>query len=256
MKHRFAELEELVVDAWPAAETAELDGWLLRASGGPSHRGNSVATLDFDADDEALLDHVAQVETWYAARGQPALFQIGPCVRPKELDACLKARGYLEQGNAVFALADPEAVLTRAQRGLGARVDAKPDAAWFDAVRRASRFAADLPGFQGFLRRLGTRCRYASVRDPAGNVTACCFGIASEERLGIYAMLTLPEARRQGAARALLHALAASAQAESMRELYLLVDGDNVPARALYQSAGFVDVYAYHYRLQPSLIEA
>jgi hypothetical protein len=46
MKQLLRELEEAVVDAWPAAETADLDGWLLRASGGPSHRGNSVATLE------------------------------------------------------------------------------------------------------------------------------------------------------------------------------------------------------------------
>lgn len=256
MKQRVLELEELVVDAWPAAETAEQDGWLLRASGGPSHRGNSVSTLEFAADDEALLDRVAQVEAWYAARGLPALFQVGPCARPKQLDACLKARGYLEEGKSLLALAEPDEVVARTQNALRGRVDPKPDAAWFDAVKRASRFAADLPSFQGFLRRLGTRCRYASVRDAVGNVIACCFGIASEERLGVYAMLTLPEARRQGAGRALLHALAKSAQAESMRELYLLVDMDNAAARALYRSAGFVDTYEYHYRLQPAPAEA
>ena len=45
MGQRERELEQAVVDSWPAAETHELDGWLLRASGGPTHRGNSVATL-------------------------------------------------------------------------------------------------------------------------------------------------------------------------------------------------------------------
>jgi hypothetical protein len=40
MKQRLRELEEIVVDAWPAAEAAEQAGWLLRTSGGPTHRGN------------------------------------------------------------------------------------------------------------------------------------------------------------------------------------------------------------------------
>jgi hypothetical protein len=39
------ELEDMVVDAWPADEALNLRGWLLRRSGGPTHRGNSVATL-------------------------------------------------------------------------------------------------------------------------------------------------------------------------------------------------------------------
>lgn len=245
------ELEERIVDAWPPAESDDQDGWLLRASGGPSHRGNSVATLEFRGDEASLLERVAKVEAWYAARGQPAMFQIGPCVRPRQLDACLKARGYLEEASGLLASADPEEVLMRTRNNaLRAHVDAQPDAAWFDAIRSGSRFAADIPGFQGFLRRLGTRCRFASVRDGSGKVIACCFGITSEESLGVYAMLTLPEARRQGAARALLHALATTAEAESMREMYLLVDRDNAPARALYQSTGFVDVFEYHYRLQ------
>jgi hypothetical protein len=34
-------LEQAVVFAWPASETADVDGWLLRASGGPTNRGNS-----------------------------------------------------------------------------------------------------------------------------------------------------------------------------------------------------------------------
>src|ERR1700734_1637215 len=40
-------LERLHVRAWPAGETARLDGWLWRWSGGASQRANSVATIDF-----------------------------------------------------------------------------------------------------------------------------------------------------------------------------------------------------------------
>ena len=65
------ELERLVVDAWPAAETEELDGWLLRASGGPTHRGNSVATLA--AGSALSLDQrIARAEQWYRERERTA----------------------------------------------------------------------------------------------------------------------------------------------------------------------------------------
>jgi N-acetylglutamate synthase len=247
-KRQLRALEELVVDAWPAAETAELAGWLLRASGGPTRRGNSVATLELDAA-QTLEQAVAEVESWYAARGQKAVFQLGPCVQPKDLDAFLAERGYRKEGAAAFAVADPSEVAARTRTQLATRLTAKPDAAWL-ALCGAGRFAADLASFQGFLRRLGSRCRFASVLDEHGAPCAVCLGIASEDRLGVYAMLTLPEARRRGAARALLHALAESARGEAMRELYLLVELDNPPARALYKEAGFADVYEYSYRAQ------
>lgn len=57
-----------------------------------------------------------------------------------------------------------------------------------------------------------------------------------------------PALRRRGAARALLHALAESARAEQMRELYLMVELENAPARALYAASGFRELYRYHYR--------
>lgn len=64
-------------------------------------------------------------------------------------------------------------------------------------------------------------------------------------------MHTRPELRRRGAARALLHALAQHALREGTEQLYLLVEPDNVPARALYARCGFEDLYHYHYRVQP-----
>ena len=43
-------------------------------------------------------------------------------------------------------------------------------------------------------------------------------------------MFTLPQRRRKGAGKGLLRALALSARADAMRELYLLVELDNVAA--------------------------
>lgn len=251
MDRTVCELEEAVVDAWPAEDTHELDGWLLRASPGPTRRGNSVATLALHSTKplEACID---EVEQWYAARGRSAVFQIGPCARPKELDALLERRGYAESPKAACAMAAAFRVSALAGAvDLDARVESKLPAAWSDVQARAGRFADDLPGLRGFLRRLGSRCRYVTAFDANGEPLACGLGIASEARLGVYAMLTLPAARRKGAARALLRALGKSALEDGMRELYLLVDLDNAPARALYQSAGFQDVYTYYYRTGP-----
>jgi ribosomal protein S18 acetylase RimI-like enzyme len=251
MRKLLREFEETVVDAWPATDCEELDGWLLRASGGPSRRGNSVAPLE-NGSAFALDERIAQVERWYAARGYPAMFQIGPGCMPGELDAILQLRGYSKEAESIAATAAPSELLQRLP-GSDAQVTRQASEAWWSVVREASRFSTSRDVLAGFLARLGSRCRYVTHFAADGRASAACVGVSSEQRLGVYAMITLPLARRTGAASALLRALAHSALEAHMEEMYLLVEADNEPARALYERAGFRDLYRYHYRTQASL---
>lgn len=247
MKKQLCELEEMVIDAWPASETSELSGWLLRASGGPSRRGNSVATLAVEG--ELSLDaRIDAAEAWYRERAQPALFQVGPCAAPKELDQALAARGYQQEGQAALSVAQAGRLVASARGRFATRIDEKLSEGWLGIVVGAGRFAQVEQVFRGYLTRLGSRCRFVTAYDDDGLPVAGCLAIASEDRLGIYAMLTLPGARRMGAARSLLRTLGECALREELRELYLLVETDNEPARALYAQCGFQDVYTYHYR--------
>ena len=245
---RERELEEAVVDAWPAAERLELDGWLLRASGGPTHRGNSVATLAAGSALD-LPDRIERMEEWYRERGKPAMVQVGPCAAPEGLDAALGARGYREEGAAIMAVASAELVAAASVSGLDSGIERAPSAAWLSIVASSSRFAASPDVFFGFLARLEGRCRFVTAHVD-GAPAAICLCITSGTRLGVYAMLTVPAFRRRGAARATLHAAAKCALSDGQSELYLLVEGENVAARALYAQCGFRDVYRYHYRVK------
>ena len=123
------ELEQTVVDAWPAGETSELGGWALRSSGGPTHRGNSVATLD--ATGHMSLDaRIERAEAWYRERGRPAQFQLGPCAAPTGLDAALSARGYRKSGEALCAVAPALGAVAGTGSSLAARVEGSPNEAW------------------------------------------------------------------------------------------------------------------------------
>ncbi|GAB6052521.1 GNAT family N-acetyltransferase [Magnetospira thiophila] len=62
---------------------------------------------------------------------------------------------------------------------------------------------------------------------------------AAADEAEILEIGTHPEARRQGHARALLHAVEARLAATGVRRLLLEVAADNGPAQALYEQAGF-----------------
>src|SRR6266550_3035008 len=85
-------MERLHVRAWPALETADIDGWLWRYSGGGSQRANSVSALAFwGADVDAAI---AEAEARYRARGASPMFQVCHVNAPTDLDERLQRRGY------------------------------------------------------------------------------------------------------------------------------------------------------------------
>jgi RimJ/RimL family protein N-acetyltransferase len=63
-------------------------------------------------------------------------------------------------------------------------------------------------------------------------------------------MVTVPAARRRGAARLVLSAIARWACEHGAPRLYLQVERSNEAARRLYAAAGFTEVASYHYRVR------
>lgn len=253
------ELEEAVVDAWPSADSEEADGWLLRARGGPGLLGNSIAPLDATGD-ASLESRLAQAEAWYASRNAPVCFQLGPSARPIGLEEALKLRGYEPSTTTLALTASPTdiAALRIKDKNLETSLAFKASAVALELTALSGPAlspASETPPLdntaydelRGVWSRLGTRCRFVVVRDGRGIPIASCVGIASEARLGIYAMFTRPEARRKGAAHAMLQALAQSAVTDQVTELYALVDEASSEANALYLACGFREAYRFHY---------
>src|SRR5262249_26598064 len=77
-------IERAAVAAWPALETADIDGWLWRYSGGGSQRANSVSPLRFRGSD--VEGAIATAEARYRARGATPMFQICDVNVPVNLD--------------------------------------------------------------------------------------------------------------------------------------------------------------------------
>ena len=73
-------------------------------------------------------------------------------------------------------------------------------------------------------------------------------GVRDGDFVGIQCMVTEPDARRRGAAKAVLGAIAHWAQQGGSPSLYLGVVEANAAARSLYSRLGFETHHTYWYR--------
>jgi ribosomal protein S18 acetylase RimI-like enzyme len=245
-------LEELAANAWPAAVVQIVDGWRLRFNWGVTRRANSVWPND-TAGRFTLKEKLALVEEFYARWGGPARYQLCPAAQPANLDTILAERGYRTDALTAVQTAPLATVLARTEPNPAYIITVTDtfDELWFATYRQAEQVDAQAAeARRAILQRIGPRTGYALLRV---NGQAAAIGLAVTEQgwSGIFSMVTRPEFRRQGAATAILHALARWSQQHQSSQMYLQVMENNAPALALYERVGFETLYHYHYREAP-----
>jgi ribosomal protein S18 acetylase RimI-like enzyme len=246
-------LENIAFRAWPAATIELHRGMRLRFTGGESRRANSAAV--YACDRELPLSEIIETgEAFYSSRGRRPCFQIGPTA-PEGLDAALASRGYEIEG-AVWvqtAALDPRAgsaVAVARRVPVQTRVTEEPDDGWIHIEITRGRFADIGSTFLDALATLGSRAGYATAHVD-GTAVAACLYVCDEDVVVLAAMKTLPEARRLGAARALVYTGVEWALQRGAVTGYLQVECENAAALALYAAHGFATAYGYHYRTGP-----
>ncbi len=83
-----------------------------------------------------------------------------------------------------------------------------------------------------------------------GRPVAIGRAVADDGWTGVFGMATTPSARRRGAARMVLSAIARWAHEQDTPRLYLQVERSNTAACRVYAAAGFTEVATYHYRVR------
>ena len=159
------------------------------------------------------------------------------------LDDYLTTRGYAHQ--------DPTLVLTAALDAAPRALEPRlvPLADWLDAYTRLSGMPARARALHGaILRGMPQPCAYAVIGEPSKPL-ACGLGVLEQDLLGLFDVVTDTDARRQGHGRALVSGLLAWGRRNGAQRAYLQMVRDNDPARALYDSLGFAELYAYWYRV-------
>jgi ribosomal protein S18 acetylase RimI-like enzyme len=236
-------VEEACARGWRAAETDRIGGWLLRASGGFTGRGNSV--LPLHAPGVPLDEALDRAGSWYRRRGLSLRFQV-PVESRRLLDAELGERGW-PASPAVHVLTTRIDLAAPGAADPAVGLAGAPDEGWLRRFR-------DGRGLDPDARALLTRhdhVAFAAVRDGSGECVAIGRGTVDDGWLGITAVEVAPSRRRGGRARAVMAALTAWGAAEGAVRSVLAVAADNAPAVALYESLGYRRHHDYHYRSEP-----
>jgi len=236
-------VERATMAAWPAGETEEHDGWFHLAASGVTGRVNAVWPLEWRGRDlESAID---RAEQWYAERRLAPRFKLTDgAFAPLDLPQRLARRNY--------APTMPTLIMIRTLAGaLKPKVhqvelfDTMPEA--FDrALRESTPDPEELDERRAIALRAPTPTAFA-VRAESDAPVAVGMSACAGDVAGLFLMRTVPEARRQGHARHVLHALVDWAARQGARTIFLQVDAHNTPAVALYEREGFETLTAYRF---------
>jgi GNAT superfamily N-acetyltransferase len=241
-------IEEAGLNALQTQRQLFYDGWLLRVSPGKARRARSV-----NAHFGSTLPVATKVdfcERLYARHGLPTLFRITPFRRPPDLDQALERLGYVAFDPTlvqVTPLPRPPEVL--GHDGMTLAAPPIPDfVAAVGAMRgsTATQQAAHVERLsQTALPVLALVARIDGAVVGAGQVAL------EGELAGIYDLVTVESAQRQGIATGIVQELLLWSWNRGASQAYLQVDADNAAALAVYRKFGFATAYTYHYRARP-----
>lgn len=239
-------IEDASLRAWPALESEQVDGWEIRSSLGFTKRANSVQP--FAPSTRPLLDKVVACEAWYDAREMPTIFRLTR-FSDQGLDALLEDRGYqlVDRTDVLFT------PIVRPWRPL-------PDAEfveleledWLSIYAECSGADRSALGPMGAIlqRTLGRHVLAALTPRSSSDRVACGVAVLDHDLLGLFDLATAVPQRRRGYGAAIMAHLVDWGLARGAHGAYLQVVRGNAPALALYRKLGFVNAYAYWYRVR------
>jgi ribosomal protein S18 acetylase RimI-like enzyme len=240
-------IEELSMNAWPALQTLLYDGWVLRFADGYTRRANSINPIYPSSDD--VGDKIRTCESLYHDRGLKVVFKITSAVYPEGLDGVLANQGYAVDAQTSVQILDlgrlgqvstPEAALTESLSD-----------DWLSAFCEMSGIPAQrAPLLSQMLHSIAPATCFAAIRH-GDRAIACGLGVVQAGFVGLFDIVTHPQARRQGYGTQLVSSILAWARQRGAHSAYLQVMLNNPPALHLYSKLGFGEIYQYWYRVKP-----
>jgi ribosomal protein S18 acetylase RimI-like enzyme len=234
------------MSAWPALETVEDGGWVLRFARGYTRRANCATAVGPDGGD--LGARIAWCEAAFARRSLPPVFRVLSAGGPAGLDAALGAAGYARGDEALVMTLD----LAGGSLSAGTIPDALPLDPWLDLHDRfAGRLGAQRETHRAMLEAIPGERLLAAVRSAGGPPAGCGLAVAEGAVVGLFDLAVDPALRGRGHGRRLVDGLLRWGAGRGARCAYLQVLATN-PAVRLYERTRFREAYRYWYRVRPA----
>jgi len=240
--------------ALPPERTLEDGPWVLRMAGGLAKRANSAnPRAPGAALDAARLD---RIEAFYRHAGPvpiAPIVRVTPLASP-EADALLEARGYrlADRSLVMTAQLAPAAPATLPD-GITVSIDTTIPEPWHDAFAQFDGLDAHGRATRRVMLDALDRPHAAiTLRGAEGTTLGIGLAVRDSTYVGLFDVRVASAARGRGLGRAVTDAMLDWARVQGAAIAYLQVSAENMPALNLYRSLGFVDAYAYHYRVGPA----
>ena len=232
-------LTESLDTTWPPAATWRVGPFTLSDGAGGGKRVSSATT-----ETAAGRDDITRAASAMGETGAARLFRLDEA--SADLDSILADQGYQTVDPTLFYASEIGTLLNPGQRPLDAiaaetRLGIQAEI-WEQGGIGAPRLA--------IMDRVTVPKTWLLARLNDRAAGTAFLGIHNNLAM-IHAIEVLPRARRQGAARAMIHRAAKWATERGATHLGLAVTAANEPANALYASLGMRQVGKYHYRIHP-----
>jgi ribosomal protein S18 acetylase RimI-like enzyme len=239
-------LEEIALNAWPAIEEFDIDGWVIRFANGVTKRSNSVNPIYESS--ENTEDKIDFCENYYRSKGIPVCFKITEIVQPSGLDQILEAHGYEHKFDVIIQVMD----IRKFNRDLDKNVELLEDTddQWLDQYINMN---GTKPSYKPTYRKIidkitQPKCLFTLTLN--GMVIGCGLGVVEDKFIGLFDIVIDPQYRNQGFGKLLIENILKWGKSKGADTAWLQVLADNAPAIRLYEKVGFKEKYSYWYRIK------
>lgn len=269
MKKINRNIEEVSLNAFPAEFVDLYDGWVIRKTPNyPSRRINSVNILTRPSE-ETLPYKIEHCEAFFKARYSEIAFKMSNLEMHASTDVLLASKGYskvtptnvmtLNLNTCVHQNSRSKKVDSRTvdfENGdfqfetLSICLDQSLSLQWLESYTKFKHLGEkEYSALQTCLEKIANPVYYLSIQDKDRWVGAGQ-AVIEEGYVGLFDIAVHEAYRCRGIGRKILEVLIGKAKENGAEIAYLQVVADNEPAKKLYQSLGFQDLYQYWYRVK------
>ena len=227
---RVLELDQICDLTWPATESIENSGWLLRAAGGVTYRANSVLPLAASLEAGALnnfAEKFAIAQDFYRERNLPTIFQVALPTWQLLSDKLL-SMGAVETLHGNTMVTDLTSVKQKIPAGIEIVQSDLFDDDWLGIQ--------PTPGIEKILAR--SAATYLTLVSNGKAVAACRIAIANGWS-SLTRVYVHQDFRGKGLAKTLVAAALESSFEQGATKAVLQVEASNAIAIGVYESLGF-----------------